>query len=462
MRPTPYNVAAFSPLIDAAVVAGSLWILCRLYEMPWRESYNLPAASAVGLFLLFSYFYGVQRSWRGVSVSGEFGRLWLAWLATVLALLFFAYTFKASAEYSRRVFLTWFALAPLLLMVWRGWFRILLGMIRQRGSVLQNVALVGAQDLGANLARKLLQAPWLGLRPVGFYDDRTPAGGRPLAQEPIQVIGNLKALVRHAREGKVDQIFITLPMSAEKRIKNLIVKLSDTTASVYFVPNFFVSDLLNAKWTSVGDLPVVSIFEAPFHGIESWLKRFEDIVLSSLILLVIALPMIAIAIGVKLSSRGPVIFRQQRYGWRGDRIEVWKFRTMRVAEGGADVIQVTKDDPRVTRFGAFLRRRSLDELPQFINVLQGRMSIVGPRPHALVHNEQYRKLIHGYMLRHKVRPGITGLAQVKGWRGETDVLDKMEKRVEYDLAYMQNWSLWLDLKIILMTLFVGFTSKDVY
>ena len=172
--------------------------------------------------------------------------------------------------------------------------------------------------------------------------------------------------------------------------------------------------------------------------------------------------MIVIAIGVKLSSRGPIIFRQQRYGWRGDKIDVWKFRTMRVAEVGADVIQVTKSDPRVTRFGAFLRHRSLDELPQFINVLQGRMSIVGPRPHALVHNEQYRKLIHGYMLRHKVRPGITGLAQVKGWRGETEVLDKMEKRVEYDLVYIQNWSLWLDLKIILMTVFVGFTSKSAY
>ncbi|MFQ6023139.1 MAG: undecaprenyl-phosphate glucose phosphotransferase [Acidiferrobacterales bacterium] len=451
-----------SQLIDAVIIAGSLWLVCWLYGMSWREQYNVVAGCGVGLFLFFSYFYGVYQDWKAGSVQREFVRVWLTWFTVVLGLLLLAYAFKTSAEYSRKIFLTWFVLLPLLLMVWRGWHRIAVGAVRKHGFHAQNVAIVGAQALGVNLAQTILDAPWMGLRPVGFYDDRTPSGGRPLAQEPLQVMGNLNALVKHARNGKVDQIFIALPLSAEKRIKSLLAKLSDTTASVYVVPDFFVFDLLNARWANIGDLPVVSIFETPFYGIDSWVKRSEDIIVASLILLFIALPMIAIAIGVKLSSPGPVIFRQNRYGLRGEKMEVWKFRTMKVIEEDAAVIQATKEDPRVTRFGAFLRSSSLDELPQFINVLQGRMSVVGPRPHALVHNEQYRKLIHGYMLRHKVKPGITGLAQVQGWRGQTEVIDKMEKRIEYDLAYIQNWSLWLDLKIIFKTLLVGFSSKGAY
>ncbi len=462
IRPTQSKLATFPQLIDAATVAGSLWLICRLYGMPWREEYNIVAACAVVLFLFFSYFCGVYHHWRGGSVPREFGRLWLAWFTVALALLFLAYGFKTSAEYSRKLFLTWFVLAPLLLMLWRGWFRILLGAIRRRGFNAQNVAIVGAQDLGVRLARTILQTPWTELRLIGFYDDRTPTGGRPLAQEPIRVMGNLTALVKQARAGKIDQVFITLPLSAQKRIKHLIVKLADTTVSVYLVPDFFIFNLSNATWANVGDLPVVSIFDTPFYGIDSWVKRLEDIIVASLILLVIAAPMLVISVAVKLSSRGPVFFRQNRYGLRGEEIEVWKFRTMEVTETDAEMTQATKHDPRVTRLGAFLRRTSLDELPQFINVLQGRMSVVGPRPHALVHNDQYRKLIQGYMLRHKVKPGITGLAQVEGWRGETEVIDKMEKRVEHDLIYIQNWSLWLDLKIIFKTLFVGFTSKGAY
>ena len=173
-------------------------------------------------------------------------------------------------------------------------------------------------------------------------------------------------------------------------------------------------------------------------------------------------PMIIIGIGVKISSPGPVFFRQTRYGLRGEKIEVWKFRTMTVCENGGEIRQVTRSDPRVTRFGNFLRKLSLDELPQFINVLQGSMSIVGPRPHAVAHNEQYRKIIDGYMLRHKVKPGITGLAQINGWRGETDTLDKMQKRIECDLAYMRNWSLLLDLRIIYKTIISEFSGDNAY
>jgi putative colanic acid biosynthesis UDP-glucose lipid carrier transferase len=217
--------------------------------------------------------------------------------------------------------------------------------------------------------------------------------------------------------------------------------------------DFFTYDLLHARWTQMGDVPLVSIYDSPFHGAGGWLKRIEDIVVGTLICAMIALPLLVIALLVKLTSKGPVFFRQRRYGLNGAEIRVLKFRTMTVCEDGAVVKQATKNDNRITPFGAFLRRTSLDELPQFLQVLTGEMSVVGPRPHAVAHNEQYRGLIHGYMLRHKVKPGITGWAQVNGWRGETDQLAKMEKRVEHDLEYIQNWNLLLDLKIIFLTIF---------
>jgi putative colanic acid biosynthesis UDP-glucose lipid carrier transferase len=412
--------------------------------------------------LLTAHFLGVHHLWRGSSPRREFGRLLWAWFMVIMALLFFAFSTRTSTEYSRRVFLSWFVLTPLVLIVWRGWLQIILGELRKRGLNTRNVAIVGARELGTYLARTILDEPWMGLRPIGFFDDRKPSGDRPLSQEPIEVIGNLDALLNHAREGRVDIVYITLPMRAEARIQELIAKLSDTTVSVYMVPDFFMFDLLRATWGNVGDLPVVSISESPFYGVDGVVKRLEDIVISSLLLLAISVPMIMIAIGVKLSSPGPIIFRQYRYGLRGNRIEVWKFRTMTVQENGSDVVQAQKNDPRVTRFGSFLRRTSLDELPQLLHVLQGTMSLVGPRPHAVVHNEQYRKLIGRYMLRHKVKPGITGWAQINGWRGETDTLDKMQRRVEYDLAYIHNWSLWLDFKIILLTAFLVFKDKNAY
>ncbi|MCY1359638.1 UDP-glucose:undecaprenyl-phosphate glucose-1-phosphate transferase [compost metagenome] len=238
--------------------------------------------------------------------------------------------------------------------------------------------------------------------------------------------------------------------------------MSDTTASVYIVPDVFIFELLHARSQNINGVPTISIFDSPMTGTKAIIKRMEDIVLSALILCLIAVPMFFIGAAVKLSSPGPVFFRQQRYGIDGRPIQVWKFRSMRVMENGTDVVQATRNDNRITKVGAFIRRTSLDELPQFINVLLGDMSIVGPRPHAVAHNEQYRTQIGSYMLRHKVKPGITGWAQVNGWRGETDTLDKMQKRVEHDLEYINNWSLWWDLKIVFFTVFKGFVHKNAY
>ena len=228
--------------------------------------------------------------------------------------------------------------------------------------------------------------------------------------------------------------------------------LKDTTASIYFVPDMFFTDLIQGHTGSVVGMPVISVCETPFRGANGLAKRASDIVLALLILLLIAPLLLVMAIAVKLTSPGPVIFKQRRYGLDGEEILVYKFRSMTVTEDGPTIKQAEKGDSRITPLGAFMRRTSIDELPQFVNVLQGRMSIVGPRPHAIAHNELYRKLIKGYMVRHKVRPGITGWAQVNGYRGETNTLDKMQGRIDYDLDYLRNWSLRLDLHIILKTI----------
>ena len=298
--------------------------------------------------------------------------------------------------------------------------------------------------------------PYLGVRIAGYFDDRAP--------ERIQekILGPINALADYVRAHGVDVIYISLPMASQPRILKVLEELRDTTASIYFVPDIFVFDLIQARVDSIGGLPVVAVCETPFTGLNGLVKRASDLALGSLILLLIAPLLAAIALGVKLSSPGPIFFKQRRYGVDGRKIVIYKFRTMTVAEDGDVVRQATRNDSRVTRFGAFLRRYSLDELPQFINVLQGRMSVVGPRPHAVAHNEVYRKLIRGYMIRHKVKPGVTGLAQVRGWRGETDTVEKMKGRIECDLDYLRHWSLLLDLSIIVKTVLVVLRKQNAY
>ena len=321
---------------------------------------------------------------------------------------------------------------------------------------------MGINDLGFGLARRIENSPELGLSHMGFFDDREAQRLPAIPGDLNQITGTIEELVQHAREGRVSIIYITFPMRAEARIKNVLNKLGDTTASVYIVPDFFVFELLHSRWTDISGLPAVSVFENPFYGIDGLLKRGVDVVLASLLLLLVSIPMMIIAILVKTSSPGPVFFRQRRYGLDGREILVWKFRSMKVCESEGKFVQATRDDPRVTGLGQVLRKTSLDELPQLFNVLEGTMSLVGPRPHASLQNEEYRSLIRGYMLRHKVKPGITGLAQVNGWRGETDTLEKMEKRVECDHRYIREWSLYMDLKILFKTIFVVLSRQNAY
>ena len=310
--------------------------------------------------------------------------------------------------------------------------------------------IVGANELGRTLARSLLRAPALQpVRVTAFFDDRAPARLGERLELPLT--GRIDSVADFVRANRVDQIYIALPMASQPRILKLLDQLRDTTASIFFLPDIFLYDLIQARVDTVGGLPVVAVCETPFHGTTGVIKRLADVCLSSAAIVLAAPLMIGIAIAIKSTMPGPVLFKQRRYGLDGEQIVVWKFRTMKVQEDGPVVKQATKDDDRITPLGGFLRRTSLDELPQFFNVLQGRMSVVGPRPHAVAHNEMYRKLIKGYMIRHKVKPGITGWAQVNGARGETDTIEKMRTRIEFDLEYLRNWSVRMDLLIIWRT-----------
>ncbi|HBR4992149.1 TPA: exopolysaccharide biosynthesis polyprenyl glycosylphosphotransferase, partial [Klebsiella pneumoniae] len=246
---------------------------------------------------------------------------------------------------------------------------------------------------------------------------------------------NFDKLIKDAKSGKLERIYLATKMSDYEKLMKIVTELTDTTCSVSLIPDILTFNILQSRTEEINGVPVVPLFDTPLNGINMVFKRVEDVFFSIIILFLISPVLAVIALLIKLTSPGPILFKQIRYGMDGKAIKVWKFRSMKVMENDDRVIQATKNDTRVTKVGGFLRKTSLDELPQFINVLFGSMSIVGPRPHAVAHNEQYRKLIQGYMLRHKVKPGITGLAQVNGWRGETDTLDKMEKRIEYDLEY---------------------------
>lgn len=381
------------------------------------------------------------------------------WFAIVALLGVFGWASRSLGAFDARVLVSWALATPVALWGAHRALPVVLSRVLSPG-LRRTAVIAGANGLGRRLAERLRDDPLLGIRFAGYFDDRaaTRLSGLPAEEN----LGSLEALADYCRAQQVDVIYIALPMASQPRILALLERLRDTTASIYFVPDIFVADLIQARVDSIGGLPVVAVCETPFTGLNGLVKAATDFILAFFILILISPVLLAIAIGVKLSSPGPVLFRQRRYGVDGRKIVVYKFRSMTVAEDGDVVRQATKNDSRVTRFGAFLRRTSLDELPQFINVLQGRMSIVGPRPHAVAHNELYRKLIRGYMVRHKVKPGITGLAQVNGFRGETDTVEKMKGRVEHDLAYLRHWSLALDLQIIVKTIWVVLKKQNAY
>ena len=313
---------------------------------------------------------------------------------------------------------------------------------------------------GLELARRLKGDIYSNVRVIGFLDDRTRERLDRSSEYPV--LARIEELPELVKRNHIELVYLALPMVSGPRLQGLLDALRDTTASVYFVPDMFVTDLIQGRVDSVSGMPVLGVCDSPFSGVSGLIKRASDTVLSIAILAAISPLLAFLALCVKLSSPGPVIFKQRRYGLDGEEIVVYKFRSMTVTEDGEAIRQCARGDSRLTPLGAFMRRTSLDELPQFFNVLQGRMSIVGPRPHAIAHNELYRTLIKGYMQRHKVRPGLTGWAQVNGLRGETATLERMQARIDHDLDYLRNWSLRLDLYIIAKTVWVVLKGENAH
>lgn len=401
---------------------------------------------------LFSSYAPGQR-WR------DFASIVTSWAIVVGIILFVAFAAKISQVFSRLVMLCWFVSTPFVLYLAHRAAHMWLHHMRLQGN-LRNAVVVGATDLALRLTARIEQDPSLMIHVDGFFEDRDTE--RLDTRAVPKLLGTVDTVADYVKSHNVHVVYITLPMNRMPRMQALMDALHDTTVSIYFVPDVFLFDLIQGRIDNIAGVPVIGVRESPFIHINSFNKRVLDVLLTLLILPMISPILLAVAIGVKVSSRGPIIFRQRRYGLDGEEIFVYKFRSMTVREDGNEVRQATRDDVRITKFGAFLRKTSIDELPQFFNVLQGRMSIVGPRPHAVAHNELYRNLISGYMIRHKVKPGITGWAQVNGLRGETDVVEKMEQRVKFDLAYLRNWSISFDLQIIFRTVSVLVKGDNAY
>jgi putative colanic acid biosynthesis UDP-glucose lipid carrier transferase len=383
-----------------------------------------------------------------------------SWVVLLAILALCAYATRSFHYFENDVLLTWAVVTPLLqwLATWLG--RTIVRRRAARPESRRTAVVVGASALGVKVAHALQGGDTAGVVFIGFFDDRDD--DRIDDEAKAQVLGTLADVAAYTTEHGVREVYITLPLGSQPRIVELLEQLQGTTASLFFVPDVFGISIIQGRLQDMNGVPVVGICETPFTGTNQLVKRASDLVIASVIVVLISPLLLAIAIGVKLSSPGPVLFRQRRNGLDGHEIVVYKFRSMRTLDDGPVVRQATRNDPRVTPFGAFLRKTSLDELPQFFNVLQGTMSIVGPRPHAVTHNKEYRQIIKAYMVRHKVKPGITGWAQVNGQRGETDTVEKMRTRVEYDLEYLRNWSLGLDLKIIVATIRLLFFDRHAY
>lgn len=453
-------VTLLNALVPPAVVFACFYLTTRLYGVDFDQPFQLLSVIVVSISVVLLRAPGDMTEHlasRRVPLAASIIIRWFAVLGLLLAI---GYATKLSAEFSRRIVLTWMVVTPAVLILASLAVRELSRRLLMDPDSARSVVFAGWNDVSLSLSERIQTNSELCMKVVGFFDDRS---AERLSNSPNdKLLGRLPELAAYVRAHKTEVIFIALPVRHISRVMDLMDQLRDTTVSIYYIPDIMVFDLIQARTGQIMGIPVVSMCETPFHGVPGVTKRVTDVVFSLLILISILPIMLLIALLIRLSSPGSVIFRQRRYGLDGREIMIYKFRTMTVSEDGEMVAQATKDDGRITRVGRMLRRYSLDELPQLFNVLQGRMSLVGPRPHAVAHNEEYRKLIKGYMVRHKVLPGITGLAQVNGCRGETARLEDMQARVNYDLDYLRHWSPMLDFKILILTALRLFVDERAY
>ena len=448
------------PLIVVAAAYLAYWIRFDQFNLALPKDYQL-----LLLFCLFSLViifpqFNLYASWRGQSLAKQARSVFFAWLGVVMLIIIILFGLKISAAYSRLWLGYWAVTGLFLLLNFRLCIYFVLQYQRSRGRNTRRIVLIGAGDLAKRVIDQVKNSPWTGYVIDGLFDDSSSLQGKEVGGFIVK--GTLSEVELYLAANKIDEVWLALPLRAEKRMKEILYDIRHYTVNIKLIPDIFGFSLLYHSMTEIAGLPAVNLSDTPMDGGNKIIKAIEDQVLG-LFIIILILPVAAlIAIAIKLASPGPILFKQKRHGWDGRVINIYKFRTMEVQEEGGEVVQAMRSDPRITKIGSFLRRTSLDELPQFYNVLQGRMSIVGPRPHAIQHNEDYKNKVDKYMLRHMVKPGVTGWAQVNGLRGETDTLDKMKRRIEYDLYYIEHWSLWFDIKIIFLTIIKGFVNKNAY
>lgn len=440
-------------LVDLIIPFFVLQLLLITTEVPFHDRYLVMGVLGGFVFVTSAQMVGVYQNWRGRKLFTSSQLIIKAWLLTWAFLIIFAFFLKNADDFSRVNVMLWAIITPIVFMGYRAIVRLFFAKFRQTDENRKKVAIIGAGKVGKQLAQTLSETPWLGYHVVGFLDDNPDLKKQKVDGFPI--LGTTHDIQHQAKE--LDEIYICLPLRAEQRIKEILNELTDTTVVVKFIPDLFSFDLLHAQWNDLKGIPVISVFDTPFnYSTARFLKRTEDIVLSSLILIIISPIMLLLAVGVKTTSKGPVFYKQTRVGWNGENFDMLKFRSMPVDVEKSGVKWGSAQNKTNTKFGQFIRATSLDELPQFLNVLKGDMSIVGPRPERDIFVEQFRKEIPRYMQKHLVKAGITGWAQVNGWRGDTC----LKTRVEFDLDYINRWSIWLDIKIIVLTIFKGFINKN--
>ena len=450
--------------VDVLIVTGSG--LCA-YGLR-HDTYNIPdhylVAIAIGGLLSANYFQiGKLYRFEGLyRLAAQFGALTVTWIAVIVTLLLIAYFGKVSSEFSRIWAGYWFVSAYLLLMITRGVFSLLLHRWRLQGRLTYNIVVVGAGEIGARLIQHLHRQRGGGIRVLGLFDDRKTRIPKSVGDVPV--LGSLEDLLLFVRTQRVDQVVVAISPTAGHRLETLLQSLKTVAADVTLCPDAAAFELPNMGYGDVGGIPMLIMQKPPLTGWNRVAKGLEDRVLAFTLLLALWPLLVVIGIAIKVTSSGPILFTQRRYGFNNNEITILKFRSMRcdLTDNREQSNHTKRNDPRVTPIGALLRRSSLDELPQLINVLLGDMSLVGPRPHTVAHNEQYAKTIDQYLIRHKVKPGITGWAQVNGLRGEIHMPELMHRRVQFDLYYIENWSLLFDLKILALTAFTGFFHENAY
>lgn len=453
----------FARLMDVVAIFVSGWLVFYLkFEISLfhNREYLFPVLVQILLTTLLFSAHGVYESWRGKNLLGQLYKLIKAWGLSFLILTAIGTLTKTSSIYSREWLILWASVSLLLLLAVKLLVYRTMLKIRKLGYNDRRIVFVGSLDSVRKLLPRIDQSTSTGFKGIACVSVHEADGEKTVPMEMVHGLNRLEEVVFRYQP---DEVWIVTPISDLEICSRVNYLLRHSTVNIRFIPDLEGTGLLKYSSSQFLGIPTWNI-SVGLHSEKCYLMKWlEDRILGLCLFVLLSPLMLLIAIAVKLTSPGPVLFKQKRHGWNGKIVEIYKFRSMHVHEEAEGTLtQATRNDQRMTKLGSFLRRTNLDELPQFINVLQGRMSIIGPRPHALVHNMEYREKIDEYMRRHKVKPGITGWAQVNGWRGETDTLDKMKNRVDCDLYYIQNWSVWLDLKILLLTLLRSFTDKNAY